>query len=74
MKLGEFDETRAKNEAISFLSKSISTLSQIMGIDVSSFDSKLENPYGQDSPFHASYNVLKQEVIALQKLMAGSNE
>jgi hypothetical protein len=74
VKLGEFDETRAKNEAVSFLSKSISTLSQIMGIDISSFDPTAENPYEQNSPFYASFNVLKQEVVALQKIMVGNNE
>lgn len=74
MNLGEFDETRAKNEAVSFLSKSISTLSQIMGIDISSFDPSTENPYEQNSPFYASFNVLKQEVNALQKIMVNENE
>lgn len=74
MKLGEFDELRVKNEAIAFLSKSIAVLSGILGIDASTFDSNMENPHKQDSPFYASYNVLQQEVIALQKLMGKADE
>jgi hypothetical protein len=45
-----------------------------MGIDISSFDPTTENPYEQNSPFYASFNVLRQEVIALQKIMVNNNE
>lgn len=68
MKLGKFDERKAKDEAISFLSKSISTLSAIMGISTDSFDSSQSNPYGQDSQFYSAYECLRNEVIALEKL------
>ena len=74
VKLGEFDEARAKNEAISFLSKSIYTLASILGIDLATFDPSAENPHESNSPFYASYDVLRQESIALRKLTEAAVE
>lgn len=69
MKLGEFNEQRARHEAISFLSKSISVLCQILGINSNDFDETAQNPHEQSSPFHNSYNVLVAEVKALKKIL-----
>jgi hypothetical protein len=70
MKLGPFDEQRAKDEAVSFLSSSIKILSSILGIDVVMFNAKLDNPYPADSPFHASYECLREEIVALRKILS----
>lgn len=68
MKLGQFDEQRARNEAISFLSKSITTLCLILGIKQDEFDENAPNPYDQSSPFYNAHNVLVSEVVALKKI------
>lgn len=68
MKLGAFDEARAKAEARAFLSKSISVLSGVLGLDIDSFDETAENPYDQSSPFFNAFNVLSAEVKAFKKL------
>ena len=68
MKLGAFDEARAKTEARTFLSKSISVLSGVLGVDIESFDETAENPYDQSSPFFNAFNVLSAEVKAFKKL------
>lgn len=74
MILGEFDKERAKNEAISFLSKSVTTLSLILGISPSDLNKLTENPFSEDSPFHASFKVLKHEINALDTLLDNNNE
>ena len=74
MKLGQYDEKIAINEAVAFLSKSIATLSMIMGIDISSFDPEKENPYEEGDSMFDSYNVLNQEVVALNKLLGNEDE
>lgn len=68
MKLGAFDEERAKAEAHAFLSKSISVLSSVLGVDIDSFDETAQNPHDQSSPFFNAFNVLSAEVKALKKL------
>lgn len=68
MKLGAFDEVRAKAEARAFLIKSISVLASVLDVDIDSFDETAENPYDQSSPFFNSFNVLSAEVKALKKL------
>ncbi len=74
MKLGQYDEQTAINEAVAFLSKSIATLSMIMGIDVSSFEPGRVNPYAEGDSMFDSYNVLNQEIVALKKLLGGKDE
>jgi hypothetical protein len=74
MKLGQYDEKIAINEAVAFLSKSIATLSMIMGIDVSSFNPEEKNPHNEGDSMFDSYNVLCQEVIALNKLLGNHDE
>lgn len=68
MKLGTFDEARAKAEARVFLGKSISVLAGVLGVDIDSFDETAENPHDQSSPFFNAFNVLSAEVKALKKL------
>jgi hypothetical protein len=70
MKLGEFDEKRAIGEAVSFLARSIFTLEKILGLDSSSIDESSENPYELNSAFYASFECLKSEVIAYNKIMS----
>lgn len=69
MKLGEFDKERAKAEAISFLSKSIATLSGILGIDTSLMTGEENNPHDESSHFYSAFNVLQAEIKALRKLV-----
>lgn len=69
MKLGVFDEERAKKEAVSYLAKSLTVLSSILDIDLDSFNPENANPYGTDSPFYASYECLREEFYAFGKLV-----
>jgi len=74
VKLGKFDEQKAVDEAVFFLSKSIATLSAILGIDVNSFNPESANPYKESDVLFSAYKVFQHEVVGLNKILGSQNE
>jgi hypothetical protein len=74
MKLGKFDEQKAIDEAVFFLSKSIATLSSILGIDINTFDPSEKNPYQESDVLFFAYAVLQHEATSLNKILGSQNE
>lgn len=68
MQLQDFDKEKAKSQAKQFLSKSIYTLGTILGVDTSLIDETTVNPYDESDAKYQSFNCLKSEVVAYNKL------
>ena len=68
MKLGIFDENKAKYEAKIFLEKSIHTLGILLGCDVSLINENSINPYDLESAMYYGFEILKSEIGAYNKL------
>ena len=69
MQLCQYDIDRAKSQAKSYLEKSITTLSAILGTDANDIDLKKANPYPEGSHLHAAYICLSNEIKAYNKLI-----
>jgi hypothetical protein len=69
MELGQYDTTKAKNEAKMFLAKSIDILSLLLGIDYTSLNENSKNPFDEQTPQHQAFNCLIEEVISYKKLV-----
>jgi len=69
MQLGLYDVDKAKAQAKSYLSKSIATLSAILGLDTNVIDLDQVNPYPEGSHLHAAYLCLSNELKAYNKLI-----
>jgi hypothetical protein len=68
MKLGVFDEKKAKHEAKNFLKKSIHTLGVLLGCDVLLVNEDSINPYDLENPMYYGFEILKSEIGAYNKL------
>jgi hypothetical protein len=68
MQLGFYNTDRAKAQAKSYLSKSITTLSAILGLDADAIDLDQTNPYPEGSHLYAAYLCLSNELKAYNKL------
>ena len=69
MKLGEFDEKKAVEQAKAFLAKSIFTLSNILNIDSSGITDLSDNPFDVNTPMHQGFECLRIEIAAYNKLI-----
>jgi hypothetical protein len=69
MELGYYDVNRAKSQAKAYLSKSIATLSGILGLDINTTDLNQPNPYQQGSHLYAAYTCLLNELKAYNKII-----
>lgn len=74
MKIGIYDETKAKEQAKLYLAKSIKTLSSILGLDLNNIDINKQNPYQEGTHLFAAYNCLINEIKAYNKIVGESNE
>lgn len=74
MKLGKFDENKAKEQAKAYLSKSIFTLSHLINIDHTGINENSVNPFETTNSAHAAFECLKAEVIAFKKIKENENE
>lgn len=68
MKLGYFNEEKAQDQAIAYLSKSIYILSKLIDVDPNKIDTSIENPYEKDHMFFNAYECLRAEIISLEKI------
>ncbi len=68
MELGQYDTTKAKNEAKMFLAKSIDVLSSLLNIDYTSLDENSKNPFDETTPQYQAFNCLIEEIISYRKL------
>jgi hypothetical protein len=68
MQLQDFDKEKAKSQAKQFLGKSIYTLGIILGVDTSLIDENTTNPYNESDAEYQSFNCLRSEVVAYNKL------
>lgn len=68
MQLGQYDKSKAKAQAKAYLSKSIATLSAILGLDPESVELNQENPYPEGSHLYAAYLCLLNELKAYNKI------
>jgi hypothetical protein len=69
MVIGEFNYEKAQSKARIFLEESIFVLGKMMGIDPSTLDESSANPYEQHEAVHTAWECMKQEVLALKKLV-----
>lgn len=74
MYLGIYDANKAKTQAKLYLEKSITTLSAILGLDISAWNSNEANPYPEGSHLHSAYLCLSNELKAYNKLIGELNE
>lgn len=68
MDIGVFDYEKARSKARIFLEESIFVLSKMMDVDPSSIDETSPNPYNSQDPLHTSWECLRSEISALNKL------
>ncbi|MDA0763589.1 MAG: hypothetical protein O3A39_04055 [Proteobacteria bacterium] len=68
MELGQYDTTKAKNEAKMFLAKSIDALSSLLNVDYTSLDENSKNPFSETTPQYQAFNCLIEEIISYRKL------
>jgi len=69
MQLGQYDKNKAKDQAKAYLSKSIFTLSSILGLEPNDIVLEKENPYPEGSHLHAAYLCLSNELKAYNKII-----
>lgn len=69
MELGQYDTTKAKNEAKMFLAKSIDVLSSLLNIDYTSLNENSKNPFDETTPQYQAFNCLIEEIISYRKLV-----
>lgn len=74
MKIGIYDEIKAKEQAKLYLAKSIKILSSILGLDFDNVDINKQNPYQEGTHLFAAYNCLVNEIKAYKKIVGESNE
>lgn len=69
MDIGVFDYEKARSKARVFLEESIFVLSKMMNIDPSSINETSTNPYHFQDPLYTSWECLRNEILALNKLL-----
>jgi hypothetical protein len=68
MKLGSFNQDKAKTDAKLFLQNSISSLAIILDYDTSMIDSNSVNPFSKEDARFYGFEILKSEIEAYNKL------
>jgi hypothetical protein len=69
MELGHYNADKAKSQAKAYLSKSIATLSDILGLDTNAIELDQINPHPEGSHAHSAYACLLDELQAYNKLI-----
>jgi hypothetical protein len=69
MVIGDFNYEKAQSKARIFLEESIFVLGKMMDVDPSNLDESSINPYEPHEPIHTAWECMKQEVLALKKLV-----
>jgi len=68
MKLGLFDQNKAKGDAKIFLEKSISSLGALLEYDTSTINKESINPFDKEDARFYGFEILKSEIEACSKL------
>lgn len=68
MDIGDVNYEKAKSKAKIFLEESIFVLSKMMDIDPSAIEVNSVNPYHPQEPLYTSWECLRNEISALNKL------
>ena len=69
MDIGDINYEKAKSKAKVFLEESIFILSKMMDVDPSAISANTVNPYMAEDPLHVSWECLRNEISALNKLL-----
>jgi hypothetical protein len=68
MQLNQYDSKKAKDQAKSFLEKSILTLSLLLNVNHENLDQDSKNPFDENLPQHNAFKCLIDEMISYKKL------
>jgi hypothetical protein len=68
MQLNQYDSKKAKDQAKSFLEKSILTLSLLLNVNYENLNQDSENPFDESLPQHNAFKCLIDEIISYKKL------
>jgi len=69
MQLNNYDSQKAKDQAKSFLEKSIQTLSLLLDVNHESLNKDSENPFSESFPQHNAFNCLIDEIVSYRKIV-----
>lgn len=68
MQLNHYDSKKAKDQAKSFLEKSIFTLSLLLNVNHENLDQDSKNPFDESLPQYNAFKCLIDEIISYKKL------
>jgi hypothetical protein len=69
MQLNNYDSQKAKDQAKSFLEKSIQTLSLLLDVNYENLNKDSKNPFSENLPQYNAFNCLIDEIVSYRKIV-----